>query len=119
MRWNAHMVFSVLSRICMIAIGLPPAQSARDRLGLIAGGIVLAGYGLFVSTQTSGVFSFSIWIFVMPVIAVGYGVLKLAEHLSDDGGRHDAARRPVARTGDRSDRAPGNSSDVRVTEDWR
>lgn len=56
-----------------------PGESARlrDRAAVFAGGVAFVGYGWYTGHQTSGVFVFSVWIFVIPFVAVGHVAWRL------------------------------------------
>jgi hypothetical protein len=73
MHWDAYTVFSVVSGVALLALAaLFPELSGRQRLGSAAAGVSCGGYGLWVAHQTSGVYFFSIWTFLLPiVVAIG------------------------------------------------
>jgi hypothetical protein len=62
MRWDFYTVLSVLSGIVLIGAGLagPVVGSARERLGIAALGVFSFVYGIWVATQTSGFYVFSV-----------------------------------------------------------
>jgi hypothetical protein len=75
--WDAYTVCSVLSGVMLVLFGLlSTGTKARDRLRIIVSGAVLAGYGLYVAHQTSGVFFFGAGIFIIPVLSIVYLVVK-------------------------------------------
>lgn len=62
MHWDFFTVLSVLSGIVLIAAGLagPVVGTARERLGFFALGAFSFTYGIWVATQVSGFFVFSV-----------------------------------------------------------
>jgi hypothetical protein len=62
MHWDFYTVLSVLSGIVLIGAGLagPVVGSARERLGIAALGVFSFVYGIWVATQTSGFYVFSV-----------------------------------------------------------
>ena len=76
MHWDGYTVFSVISGVALIILGLAPGGlSAKDRIYAIIGGAFFCGYGIYVAKQTSGTFFFPVWIFIIPVVAIGYLVV--------------------------------------------
>jgi hypothetical protein len=65
--WDGYTVFSVISGIACILLGVFANNvSNKSRIWAVLGGIVFAGYGLYVATQDSGTYYFSVFIFVLP-----------------------------------------------------
>jgi hypothetical protein len=62
MHWDFFTVLSVLSGIVLLGAGLagPVVGTARERLGIAALGAFSFAYGIWVATQTSGYYLFSI-----------------------------------------------------------
>src|SRR6266581_550200 len=62
MHWDFFTVLSVLSGIVLIAAGLagPVVGTARERLGIFAFGAFSFAYGIWVATQVSGFYMFSV-----------------------------------------------------------
>jgi hypothetical protein len=84
MDWGAYEVFSVLSGITMLIMGLVPGLSVKERLGVLAGGAFFLVYGICVASQDSGIWLFPIWIFVIPFVGVGLGIGRLVAVFSTD-----------------------------------
>lgn len=73
MSWNGYTVFSVISGVILVITGLVGrGVSAKNRIYALLGGVFFAGYGIYVAKQASGTYYFPIWIFVIPVLAIGY-----------------------------------------------
>ncbi len=73
MSWNGYTVFSVISGVILVITGLVGrGVSAKNRIYALLGGVFFAGYGIYVAKQTSGTYYFPVWIFVIPVLAIGY-----------------------------------------------
>jgi hypothetical protein len=70
MHWTGYTVFSVISGVLLVIMCLLPGVKAGSRILYLLGGVALAGYGVFVAKQTSGTYYFSIYIFIIPVVAV-------------------------------------------------
>ena len=62
MHWDFYTLLSVLSGIVLIAASLagPVVGTARERLSIFAVGAFSFAYGIWVATQTSGFFMFSV-----------------------------------------------------------
>jgi len=62
MHWDFYTLLSVLSGIVLIAASLagPVVGTARERLSIFAVGAFSFIYGIWVATQTSGFFMFSV-----------------------------------------------------------
>ncbi len=72
MNWNAYTVCSVISGAVLIITGLARGVSTKGRVYAFIGGIFFCSYGIYAAEQTSGTFYFPIWIFIIPVVAIGY-----------------------------------------------
>lgn len=73
MHWDAYTVFSVISgAILLLGALAAPGVSIGDRLKLAAAGVFFGGYGIYVASQTSGTFYFSVVIFIIPFGALAY-----------------------------------------------
>jgi hypothetical protein len=87
MNWSAYEIFTVLSGVALAIGGLMPGGGMKDRLWMVAGGVLLIGYGIYVANQTGGTWMFPIWIFVIPVAAglwaVGKAVGRMGEASAD------------------------------------
>jgi hypothetical protein len=94
-QWDGYTVFSVLSGVALVIMALIPTvvPRTRDRFWLFLGGAGLAIYGFYVANQTSGIYFFSVWIFVIPFVAVGYVILSAMERRSRAAGGATAAPR--------------------------
>lgn len=79
MTWDAYTVFSVLSGGALVILGFIPAFSLRDRLGAIAAGAIFVVYGIYTASQTSGIYFFSVLIFIIPPALLLYLVAALIE----------------------------------------
>jgi hypothetical protein len=79
MHWDGYTVFSVLSGVTLIGVALKSNVAAKQRFWAFATGIVFAGYGFFVASQTSGLWLFPIWIFVLPILGVIILIAELSE----------------------------------------
>jgi hypothetical protein len=94
-QWDGYTVFSVLSGLALVVMALIPTvvPRARDRLWLFVGGAGMAIYGFYVANQTSGIYFFPVWIFVIPFVAVGYVILSAIERRSRAAGGVTHAQR--------------------------
>lgn len=43
---------------------------------MAGGGAAMMAYGVYAANQTTGTFYFSVWIFILPFIGLGYGILS-------------------------------------------
>lgn len=76
MGWSAYEVFTVISGL--ILIGWALVEDGSDdievtpamRAGAVAAGIFFIGYAIFVANQTTGVWTFPVFIFALPVLAL-------------------------------------------------
>jgi hypothetical protein len=68
--WDGYTVFSVISGVLLVLMSFTPRLKPGSRVLYVVGGIALAGYGIWVAKQTSGTYYFSVYIFIVPVIAV-------------------------------------------------
>src|SRR5712692_5918189 len=72
MHWDFFTVLSVLSGIVLIAAGLagPVVGTARERLGIFALGAFSFVYGIWVATQVSGFYMFSVAPAVLAIMII-------------------------------------------------
>jgi hypothetical protein len=81
MRWDGYTIFSVLSGIVLLIVGIvgiaARSISGKDRAYGLLTGAFLAGYGIYAAAQTSGAFIFPIWIFIIPPAAIAYFVFTM------------------------------------------
>lgn len=77
MDWGAYEIFSVLTGLSLLAVAAVARADTSTRAWMIGGGLFFAGYGWYVATQTTGTWTFPIWIFVVPFVAVGYVAVQL------------------------------------------
>jgi hypothetical protein len=77
MYWDGYTVFSVISGLLLIVLALTPGSSWRERLLFLGSGGGMVWYGWYVAGQTSGTYYFSIWIFIVPVAVIAWGVLSV------------------------------------------
>jgi len=67
MDWDGYTVFSVITGIACILLGVFAKDvSTKSRIWAVFGGIVFAGYGIYVAGKDSGTYYFSVFIFVLP-----------------------------------------------------
>lgn len=85
MSWSLYEVFAVLSGIAMVLLSAAPGLKSKDRAWYLIGGLVFAAYGVFVATQSTGTFYFPIWIFLIPPVAVIYGISQLVGRKAGEG----------------------------------
>jgi hypothetical protein len=78
MHWDAYTVFSVISGVALIGMGIAARLSVKYRVYALIGGAFFIGYGFYVAKQTTGTYFFSVWVFIIPVIAIGYLVAAAA-----------------------------------------
>ncbi len=78
MHWDFYTLLSVLSGIVLIAASLagPVVGTARERLSIFAVGAFSFIYGIWVATQTSGFFMFS----VAPAGLAGLIIVRAVQH---------------------------------------
>ena len=100
MHWSAYEIFSVLTGVTCVIVGVFPGVPAKDRLWGFAGGVVFIGYGLYVAGQDSGTYFFPIWIFVVPFAGIAFAIIRLVVGQSGGDGEDAASKsaRPTART---------------------
>lgn len=76
MTWNGYTIFSVISGVILVITGFAASgKSAKNRIYAFLGGAFFVGYGIYVAKQTTGTYYFPVWIFVIPVAAVGYLIM--------------------------------------------
>jgi len=68
--WDGYTVFSVISGVLLILMSFTPGMKPGSRVLGVVGGIALATYGIWVANQTTGTYYFSVYIFIVPVIAL-------------------------------------------------
>lgn len=73
--WSAYEVFSIISGLGLLLFALLPSLDLKERALFVAVGAGLIAYAIYVANQTDGIYFFSVWIFILPVIGLGYGVL--------------------------------------------
>jgi hypothetical protein len=80
MHWDFYTALSVLSGIVLMAAGLggPVVGTARERLGIFALGAFSAAYGIWVATQVSGFFLFS----VAPAALAVAIIIRAVQHVA-------------------------------------
>ena len=78
MHWDAYTVFSVISGVVLIGMGLAARLLIKYRVYAFIGGAFFIGYGFYVAKQTTGTYFFSVWVFIIPVIGIGYLVATAA-----------------------------------------
>jgi hypothetical protein len=78
MHWDFYTLLSVVSGIVLVAASLagPAVGSARERLSIFATGAFSFVYGIWVATQTSGFFIFS----VGPALLAAVIVVRALQH---------------------------------------
>jgi hypothetical protein len=78
MHWDFYTVLSVLSGIVLIAaaLGGPVVGTPRERLGIFAIGAFSFAYGIWVATQVSGFFVFS----VAPAALAAAIIIRAVQH---------------------------------------
>lgn len=72
--WSVYEVFSLISGLGLICCALLPRIDLKTRASFAAVGVLMIGYGVYVANQTSGTYFFSVYIFILPVLGLGYGV---------------------------------------------
>lgn len=73
MTWNGYTVCSVISGAILIITGFAAGgKSVKNRIYALLGGVFFLGYGIYVAKQATGTYYFPVWVFVIPVLAVGY-----------------------------------------------
>ena len=68
--WDGYTVFSVISGVLLVVMAVVPGLKPGTRLLYVLGGVGLTAYGIWVAHQTSGTYYFSVYIFLIPVVAV-------------------------------------------------
>ena len=94
-QFTAYEVFSILSGICLVVVAVLPGMEGRERFWSLLAGAFFIGYGLYVAQQTSGTWYFPVWIFIIPVGAVIYGIISVIDWASE---KPDEPRHPPAET---------------------
>lgn len=100
-QFTAYEVFSIISGICLVVVALLPGMEASERFWSLLGGAFFIGYGIYVAQQTSGTWYFPVWIFIIPIGAVIYGIVSVVSWASENSEQRPtpAARpRPPQRT---------------------
>jgi hypothetical protein len=85
--WDGYTIFSVISGVLLVVMALVPGEKAGTRVGLFLGGIAMAAYGVYVANQATGTYYFSVYVFLIPIVAVVYFLKNL-------GGSSTRARTP-------------------------
>jgi hypothetical protein len=93
MHWDFFTVLSVLSGIVLIAAALagPVVGTARERLSIFAVGAFSFGYGVWVATQVSGFYMFSV---APAALAVGI-IFRAVQHAGQKQPAAGPTRAPV------------------------
>jgi hypothetical protein len=86
--WGPYEIFSVLSGLSLLIVALVPGK-ASSRLWAVLGGLFFVGYGVYVANQTTGVWTFPVWIFVIPFAAVVYLIAAIVKGRDSNGGSND------------------------------
>lgn len=73
-QFSAYEVFSIISGICLIVVALLPGLDGSERFWSFVGGMIFVAYGIFVAQQSTGIYYFPVWIFIIPFVAVIYGI---------------------------------------------
>lgn len=77
MHWDGYTVFSVITGVMLLVVGLAlPGASTKSRIYAVAGGAFFVVYGIYVANQTSGTYYFPVYIFVLPIAIVIGLVIK-------------------------------------------
>lgn len=119
MHWDFFTVLSVLSGIVLIAAALagPVVGTVRERLGIFAFGVFSFSYGIWVATQSSGFYVFS----VAPAGVAVTIIVRAVQHAAKGGkppGTADAtgARPGSAQTASRPGVSPPAVSALRMAQ---
>jgi hypothetical protein len=122
--WSAYEVFAVISGVVLLAWaflddgGDDEELTPAIRMAGGATGIGLIGYGFYVANQDSGVWTFPVLIFVLPLLAVW----RIATRLIESGALNSPApakQEPVAGSGASQTPAPGATDVSGSTPDHR
>lgn len=74
MYWDAYTVWAVICGLAVAALVFVPALNSRLGSGTkalcVVGGLGFAVYGVFVATQTTGVWIFPLVLYLLPVLLV-------------------------------------------------
>ena len=96
--WTGYTVFSVISGVLLVLMTVTPGLSPGRRVMTFLGGVAMAVYGIYVANQTTGTYFFSVYIFVVPVVALVMFVKSImsyaARHPGSPGNR---VNQPIAR----------------------
>ena len=79
MNWSSYEIFSVLSGVATVLLGLTPGGETRDRIWCVGGGVVLIAYGCYVACQDSGTYYFPMAIFFLPVVVGAVVAVKAVQ----------------------------------------
>lgn len=82
MHWDAYTAFSVITGMLCIGAAFMPDMEPKSRAWVAVAGLLSVGYGLYVAAQTRGVYHFSVVIFVLPVVALIYVIVKIVVRTS-------------------------------------
>jgi hypothetical protein len=93
MHWDFFAVLSVLSGIVLIAAGLagPVVGTVRERLGIFALGAFSFAYGIWVATQVSGFYMFSVAPAGLAIVIIVRAVQRAAQKPSTGQSSSDTA----------------------------
>ncbi|MET8758815.1 hypothetical protein [Lentzea sp. NPDC004782] len=83
MHWSAYEIFSVISGVVLLIGAVIPGVTLKDRLAMVVAGVFFAGYGWYVAGQTSGTYTFSVLIFIIPFAGVGYAIYAVVKSRRD------------------------------------
>ena len=77
MHWDAYTAFSVISGVLLIVLAALPAETTKNRLASVIAGAAFIAYGIYVAKQSSGTYVFPVYIFLVPIAALGKVVARL------------------------------------------
>jgi uncharacterized membrane protein len=83
MHWDLYTTFAVIGGVVLVAAGVLGGEPPKEKLLSIAVGIGMAGYGIFVSTRTSGTWPFPIAVFVIPFALVAKAIWAAIKKSND------------------------------------
>jgi len=102
MDWDGYTVSSVICGIACVLFGaLGKDLSGKTRGWAALGGLFSIGYGFYVAAQDSGVYYFSSYIFVVPLLLAGKIVYDMVKKQS---GSHEREKRTVRLSSNVNDR---------------
>lgn len=84
MDWSAYEVFAVIGGMVMLAVAAAPVLEPKERLIFALCGVLFAGYGFYVASQSYGTFTFPVLIYVVPIGAVARLALVWRQNRTDD-----------------------------------